>query len=65
MLRELLHGFYQHFGVAVCIGVGRPYKEAEQFVASYREALHTVRDLDGKQDVTYAFYHEGKSVNVP
>ncbi len=65
MLRNLLHEFNQRFGVAVCIGIGRPYKEAEHFVASYREALHTVRDLDVEQDVTYAFYHEGRSANVP
>ncbi|MGB8001412.1 MAG: response regulator [Anaerobacillus sp.] len=64
-LRNLIHEFKIRFHNGVCIGVGRPYQEADQFVASYREALYTVHALDFDRDVTYAFYQESKSANVP
>ncbi len=64
-LRQLLHEFYQDFQEVVCIGVGRPYQEADQFVESYREALHAVNTLDFQREVKYAFYQESKNPNVP
>lgn len=65
VIRNLLYELKQRFHEAVCIGVGTPYQEANQFVSSYREALHTVRNLDFQHEVTYAFYQEGKSGRMP
>lgn len=65
LIRNLLYELKHRFHEAVCIGIGTPYQEANQFVASYREALHTVRNIDFQHEVTYAFYQEGKSGRMP